>query len=134
MQTFAGYALLERIAMGGMSEIFRARHANSVERGPDVVVKVLMPHLNGNASVVEMFTNEARVCCAVGHPNIIRGITHGVEGAHHYMVLEMVDGPDVASVEKRAREQGLRRMPVGKAGDALEQVAGGAEAHASTSR
>jgi beta-lactam-binding protein with PASTA domain/predicted Ser/Thr protein kinase len=86
------YEIIDRIADGGMSTVFRAR------RRPDgaiVAVKVLRPQYGADREFLERFTREARAAEALRHPNIVQVYESGRDGDVHFIAMEYVDGPDL---------------------------------------
>src|SRR5690606_36840799 len=66
--TIGRYAILGRLATGGMAEIFLASES-SLDATRHVVVKRLLPHIADDPALVEMFRNEARLSINLAHPN-----------------------------------------------------------------
>jgi len=87
------HRIVERIGVGGMGEVYRAR---DTRLGRDVAVKVLPPHLEGGRQRLARLQREARVLAALNHPNI--ATIYGLErlGETTALVLELVDGPTLA--------------------------------------
>ncbi|MCI0572133.1 MAG: serine/threonine protein kinase [Myxococcaceae bacterium] len=102
--TLGRYRLVARLAQGGMAEVFLA-----VLPGPDgfekpVVIKRMRPELAGVPESRDMFAQEARLMGAFGHGHILSVLDYGVEGGAPFLVLEYVEGVDLARalVVKRA--------------------------------
>jgi tetratricopeptide (TPR) repeat protein len=89
------YQVLERVASGGMSVIYKAHHA-LLDRM--VAIKVMHPHLVSNTRNVRRFTQEAKTACGLTHPNICAVREFGVtkEGLC-YIVMDFVDGETLAA-------------------------------------
>lgn len=106
MNAFAGYMLKERLAQGSTSHVFLARRVDAPPQEPDVVIKSLQSRFieTGLAS----FRQEAAICISLRHPNIIKGIESGFFQGRHFLVLEFVDGPNMAQVSHAAMAAGLR--------------------------
>ncbi len=83
------YHVLERIAAGGMGEVFRARDA-VLDR--EVAIKVLHRSLAGDQGFVERFRREARAAAGISHPNIVNVHDWGAVDGIYYMVMEYVRG------------------------------------------
>ena len=69
---FGKYALLDRLAVGGMAEIFLARQEGLEGFEKTVVIKRIRPHLSKQTNFVKMFLNEARLAAQLNHPNIVQ--------------------------------------------------------------
>ncbi|MHA7287381.1 serine/threonine-protein kinase [Arthrobacter sp. MDT3-44] len=92
-QALAGrYALEERVGTGGMAEVFRARDTR-LQR--DVALKLFRP---GTADGLERGSAEARLLAGLDHPGLVRVLdmdTGEETGDNAYLVMELVDGPDL---------------------------------------
>ena len=91
---FAGMVLLERIAVGGMAEVFRARDASAGAQGA-LVVKRMLASLASEPGTRAMFDEEARIGLAVDHENVVRLIGSGEDAGVPYLILEHVPGVDL---------------------------------------
>jgi serine/threonine-protein kinase len=86
------YEILDRIAEGGMSTVYRAR------RRPDgliVALKVLREPYAADREFVERFAREARAAETLQHPNIVRVYESGRDGDRYFIAMEYVDGTDL---------------------------------------
>src|SRR5512146_1507289 len=68
------YEIEERLAVGGMGAVYRARHL--VSRRP-VALKLLHPHLALDPALAERFRREARAAAEIGHPGIVEVLDAG---------------------------------------------------------
>ncbi|MEW5852036.1 MAG: serine/threonine-protein kinase [Myxococcota bacterium] len=107
MEQFGNYVLIRRLAQGGMSEVFEAQRMNAPPGSPPLVLKRLLPELEGRADVVDMFLTEADVTTMLRHPNIVQVYESGEFYGRYYMVMEMMDGPDLSDVQRASIEQGV---------------------------
>src|SRR5215470_5176557 len=71
------YELIERIATGGMAEVYLARRAGPHGFQKVVAVKRILPQLAQDTDFVAMFVDEARVCARLAHPNIVQVFDFG---------------------------------------------------------
>jgi beta-lactam-binding protein with PASTA domain len=107
------YHMVERIAAGGMGEVFRAHDAVLAR---EVAIKVLHRSLAGDPAFVDRFRREARAAASLSHPNIVAVYDWGAVDSVYYMVMEYVRGP---SVRHLLNEQG--RMEPAQAAEILRQ-------------
>ncbi len=92
--TFIGpYEVLEPLGRGGMSEVYKGRHGR-LERM--VAIKVLPATLAEESDFRKRFEREARGVAALHHPNIVQMFDFGDLGGTYYMVMEYIDGKDLA--------------------------------------
>ncbi|HEX2027651.1 MAG TPA: protein kinase [Nitriliruptorales bacterium] len=89
------YQLEEPIATGGVAIVWRA-HDVVLDRS--VAVKLLHPHLAGDATTVERFRREAQAAAQVTHPNAVQIYDTGQEDDIVYLVMEYIDGPSLRDV------------------------------------
>jgi len=92
------YAITASLGRGGMATVYRARDKR-LER--DVAVKLMHPHLAQQADFTERFSKEARAAAQLSNPHVVavydRGVWASPNGAHAYLVMEFVPGPDLRS-------------------------------------
>jgi serine/threonine-protein kinase len=92
------YVLEELLAMGGMGGV----HVATDQRlGRRVAVKLLRQELAASAEFVERFRREALTAARLTHPSVARILDYGQDGDQHYIVMELVDGEDLARVLSR---------------------------------
>ncbi len=108
---FGKYELIERIAAGGMAEIFRARFSPAPGVVKPVVIKKILPHYAANRAFIAMFTNEARIVMGLSHGNIAQVFDFGDVEGDWYLAMELVDGQPLSKVVKRMRAIGILTMP-----------------------
>ena len=104
---YGNYVLLERLDVGGMSEIDLARQV--VEEANFVrflVIKRIKTDRNEDASFVRMFKDEARISAQLHHTNIAQVYDFGREGSEYYLVLEYVPGLDARRIINMLRDRG----------------------------
>jgi serine/threonine-protein kinase len=89
------YRLLERIAVGGMAEVYRASSPQAAGDARSVVVKRMLPRIASDASARAMFSEEARLGAHVHHPNVVQVVDFGESESQPYLVLEFVQGVDL---------------------------------------
>ena len=108
---FGKYELLDRIAAGGMAEIFRARYSPAQGVTKSVVIKKILPHYAANRSFIQMFTNEARIAMGLSHGNIAQVFDFGEIDGDYFIAMEFVDGQPLSRVLKRAKALGIPALP-----------------------
>jgi serine/threonine protein kinase len=107
---FGQYELLDRIAVGGMAEVFRGRTVGEEGFEKPVAIKRILPSFVQDGRFVSMLVNEARIHAALSHRNIVQIHDLGIsEEGEYFIVLEYVDGPDLASLLSRLAHVGGSR-------------------------
>jgi Tol biopolymer transport system component len=117
-QTLAHYRVTAAIGAGGMGEVYRA---TDTKLGREVALKILPPEVAGNEERLARFRREAQLVASLNHPNV--GAIYGLEeaGGQPFLVLELVEGEDLAARLRRGR------IPVGDAIEIARQIAEGLE-------
>ncbi len=111
---FGKYFLLERINVGGMAEVFRAK-AFGVEGFERLVaVKRILPNIAEDKEFIRMFIEEAKLSVQLNHANIAQIFDLGVVDTSYYIALEHVHGRDLRGIFDRCRTVG-EAMPVAQA-------------------
>lgn len=98
------YEIIDRIAVGGVAEIYRAR---DVRTGDIVVIKRMRPDLDFDPDAHAGFLREIDLAIMCVHKNLIRGFEKGTFQGADYGVIEYVDGQDLQQVLERARKAGI---------------------------
>jgi eukaryotic-like serine/threonine-protein kinase len=93
------YRLVELLGQGGMARIYRA-HDNQLDRF--VAVKLLRPEYGRDPDFGSRFRHEARAAASLNHPNVVSVYDYGQDEAGPFIVMELVDGEDLAAIVKRS--------------------------------
>lgn len=116
------YRIVRLISRGGMGEIYEAEHIDQRTRH---AIKIILPELMGDESIVALFLREAESLRKIRHAGIVSydGLFRD-ESRRLHLVMEYVDGP---SLSERLRDGPLTPEEVGALRDRL--ASGLAEAH-----
>ncbi len=104
-QTFGQYTLLEKIAAGGMAEVWKARMRGVEGFQKTVAIKKILPHMTDNDEFVGMFIDEAKLAAQLSHPNIVHIYDLGKIGRDYYIAMEYVEGSDLRSLMNAGRRK-----------------------------
>jgi serine/threonine protein kinase/tetratricopeptide (TPR) repeat protein len=109
------YRLVEKIAAGGMGDVYRAE---DTRLGRTVALKLLPPAVNQEPNAKRRFIKEAQSASALSHPNIV--VVHAIEEADglDFIVMEYVEGQ---TLKRLIAQDGA--LPVGKLLDVGIQIA-----------
>lgn len=113
------YVLLDKIGEGGMGKVFKAVHRRMDRK---VALKILLPKMTSSPDATERFHREVKAAAKLVHPNIVTAYDAGETGGVHFLVMEFVDGTDLA---KRVIKEGA--LPLEQAVDYTLQAAAGLE-------
>ena len=92
------YRLVELLGQGGMATIYRARDSQ-LER--DVAVKVLRPEYGNDPDFFARFRQEAQSAASLNHPGVVAVYDYGTDDVGPFIVMELVDGEDLATILRR---------------------------------
>ena len=106
-RTFGKYQLLERIATGGMAEVFLARSFGVEGFEKRLVIKRILPQLARSPHFVALFVREAKISALLNHPNVVSVHELGKVDQDHYIAMEHIHGRDLTRAVRRRRAQGL---------------------------
>lgn len=107
---FGKYCLLERISVGGMAEVFRAKPFNAPGFDGYLALKRILPHLAEDDEFIMMFVDEAKLTVQLDHPNIVRIYELGQFQSSYYILMEFIGGKDLLNLQKTVRR---RRETIG---------------------
>jgi len=105
---FGKFTELERIASGGMGDIFRAKLGGAEGFERTVALKVLHPHLARDESFARAMVDEAKITVLMHHPNIVQMYNLERTGDVLYCVMEYVPGKSLARIQRTYRKKGAR--------------------------
>jgi serine/threonine protein kinase len=92
------YIILEKLGVGGMGQVFKARH-RKMERL--VALKVMSSAAMKDEAAVRRFEREVRAAAKLEHPNIVTAHDAGEHRGVHYLVMQYVEGSDLSNLVKR---------------------------------
>ena len=100
------YYLLDKIAQGGMAEIYKglAYDLHGIRR--TVVIKKILPHVAAHREFIDMLVAEAKLAVQLTHGNIAQVYDLGKVGDDYFMVMEYVDGKSVSQIMRKASQIG----------------------------
>ncbi len=99
---FGKYTLLNKIATGGMAEVYRAKISGEEGFEKLIVIKKILPYLNTNKEIVNHFIDEAKLDAMLQHENIINVYDFGNLEGSYFIAMEYLFGKDLDSVLKKS--------------------------------
>ncbi len=121
---FGKYVLLQRINVGGMAEVFKARVAAEGHQGRLLAIKRILPAIAADQDFISMFIDEAKISVQLDHPNIARSYELGRSNDLYYIAMEYVAGRDLRTLFERRRRKG-EVVPPALAAYVMSRVAEG---------
>ena len=108
---FGKYLLLDRISVGGMAEVFRAKSFGVEGFQKLLAIKRILPSIGQDDDFIAMFIEEAKLAGQLTHANIGQIHELGQFEGTHFIAMEYIWGRDLMQISNRFRKLG-RRMPV----------------------
>jgi eukaryotic-like serine/threonine-protein kinase len=109
--SFGRYTLGEKLAQGGMAEIFAASLRVGADLSKQLIIKRILPSYASDERFVQMFAAEARIAMGLSHGNIAQVFDFGQIDGAWFLAMERVDGRSLAQVLKAARARGVSPLP-----------------------
>jgi tetratricopeptide (TPR) repeat protein len=109
-QKFGKYQLLDKIATGGMAELYRAKLTGAEGFEKLIAIKKILPHLSGEGELVKAFIDEAKLAALLQHENIVQIYDFGSMEGEYFIAMEYLFGKDLRTITKKANKRG---MPLG---------------------
>ncbi|AKF07033.1 serine/threonine-protein kinase PknK [Sandaracinus amylolyticus] len=104
---FGSYELLDRIAEGGMAEVWRARSRGVAGFEKTVVIKRVLPSLMAKPGFADLLIREAKIAARLSHPRIVQIFDLGEENGSYFIAMEYVSGRDLGqAMSHRGGPQG----------------------------
>jgi serine/threonine protein kinase len=92
------YRVIERLASGGMAEVYLAESAGIEGFKKQVAIKRVLPHLSEKKRFIAMFLDEARLSAHLTHSNVAQVFDIGVGDNAYFIVMEYVNGADLKAI------------------------------------
>ena len=111
---FGKYYLLERVNVGGMAEVFKAKTYGVEGFQRLIAVKRILPNIAEDQEFIRMFIDEAKIAVQLNHANIAQIFDLGNEGGSYYIAMEFIHGKDLRAIFDRSHEI-AENMPIAQA-------------------
>jgi len=95
---FGKFFLLQRLAVGGMAEIYRARVVGAAGFEKELVVKRILPNRAQDQGFISMLVNEAKLTVQLTHNNIAQISECGIIDGNYFIAMELVNGVSMKEV------------------------------------
>ncbi len=107
-EKFGKYVLLDKVATGGMAELYRAKLTGAGGFEKLIAIKKILQHLNEEEKLVASFVDEAKLAAFLHHPNIVQIYDFGCMDDIYYIAMEYLAGKDLRYTIKKALEQDVK--------------------------
>jgi serine/threonine protein kinase len=109
--TFGKYFLTEKLATGGMAEIYLAKIVGPGGFEKQLVIKQIHPKLSGQRHFVDLFVAEAKTLVSLAHGNIVPVYELGVVDDTYFIAMEYIDGPTLYRLTESLARRDTRMEP-----------------------
>ncbi len=97
-QRFGRYLLIQKLATGGMAEIFLAKLSGAAGFEKEIVLKKILPQWSSDHDFISMLIDEAKIAVQLNHPGIVQVYELAREGETYYIAMEYIHGVDLRKV------------------------------------
>jgi serine/threonine protein kinase len=105
------YDVLDRIAVGGMAEVFLAKAYGAHGFEKTLAIKRILPELASDPEFAARFIAEAKVAVRLSHANVVQVFDFGRIGESLFIAMEFVDGLDLAAMLRKFKDE-HRQIPL----------------------
>ncbi|HEY1099500.1 MAG TPA: protein kinase [Myxococcota bacterium] len=110
-QMFGRYLLLDKVAAGGMAEVWRGKVTGEASFQKIHAIKKILPHVAEDEDFITMFTDEALITASLQHANIGQVYEFSKIGDVYFIAMEYISGRDLKSVWSWSKARG-QIMPI----------------------
>lgn len=124
IESFGKYILLEKLAAGGMAEVYLAKTTGASGVSKFLAVKRILPQFSDNPEFVEMFKEEAKIAVNLNHSNVVSIFDFGIEKRQFFLVMEYVEGQNLRQVINHLKKEN-KYFSIDQIVYMIKEVAGG---------
>ena len=123
-ERFGKYHVLERIARGGMAEIYKVKTVGIAGFEKIQALKRILPDFAQRPRFIRSFIDEARIAVELNHRNIVQVFDFGKASGELYLAMELIDGVNLRTVIRDAARSDIA-LPIALSSYVLNEVAAG---------
>lgn len=101
---FGKYFLIDKLAIGGMAEIYKAKTFGVDGFEKLLAIKKILPHCSADKEFISMLTDEAKLVVRLSHTNIVQIYDLGKVGDDYYISMEFIDGINLRELINRGKD------------------------------
>jgi len=103
---FGKFWLVEKIATGGMAEIFKAIGVTSTGKKQVLAIKRILPQFTHDQEFINLLIDEAKIMVLLNHPNIVPMVEFGKVENIYFIAMEYVEGTTLKDLFKKVYGKG----------------------------
>jgi serine/threonine protein kinase len=123
-ETFGKYILLEKLAVGGMAEIYLARSSGASGVGKFVAIKRILPQFTEQTEFIDMFKDEAKIAVNLSHANVVGIYEFGLEKNSFFLAMDYIEGRNLRQILNKMKKSSLS-FSIEQVLYIIKEVAGG---------
>ena len=108
IEPFGKYLLLERLAAGGMAEVYLAKSSGANGVSKFLAIKRILPQFSDRTDYVDMFKDEAKIAINLNHSNVVSIYDFGIEKKQFFIVMEFVEGRNLRQIINELKKLGVQ--------------------------
>jgi serine/threonine protein kinase len=105
---FGKYLIVDKIAAGGLAELFTSRVSSAQGFEKLIAIKTILPHLAQENELISCFIDEAKLAALLNHQNIVQIYDFGEIDGTFYIAMQYLFGKDLRRVLDRSKEKNLQ--------------------------
>jgi serine/threonine protein kinase len=102
---FGRYLLIDKLAVGGMAEIYKAKTYGVDGFEKLLAIKRILPHCSADSEFINMLVDEAKLTVLLSHANIVQVYDLGKVGDDYFISMEFINGTNLREVVRRVKEE-----------------------------
>ena len=106
-ESFGKYILLEKLAVGGMAEIYLARNTGASGVSKFVAIKRILPQFTEQTEFIDMFKDEAKIAINLAHANVVSISEFGLEKETFYLAMDYIEGRNLRQLLNKMKKSNL---------------------------
>lgn len=103
---------MERIAVGGMAEVYTAKTFGAEGFEKLIAIKRILPGIENDEDFIKMFVDEAKITGSLHHANIVPIYELGKISGSHFISMEYVWGRNLLEIINRFRKTRKTMSPI----------------------
>jgi eukaryotic-like serine/threonine-protein kinase len=123
-ERFGKYLLLEKLATGGMAEVFLARSSGTSGIAKFFAIKRILPQYAESPEFIEMFKDEAKIAINLNHSNIVSIHEFGMQNKQFFLVMDYVEGRNLRQILNKMKKTSLQ-FSIDQIVYMVKEIAGG---------
>jgi cytochrome c-type biogenesis protein CcmH/NrfG len=104
---FGKYLLLEKLAVGGMAQLYKAKITGIQGFEKLIAIKTILPHLASEKELITSFIDEAKLAALLHHQNIVQIYDFGPMEDSYFIAMEYLFGKDLRHIFSKSQEKGM---------------------------